>query len=599
MTDAKTVPAMLRWRIEQTPDRTAWQHRIGGDWAKVSWREFGERVRALSCGLRAGGLRHGERVAILCSTRLEWIEADLAALCAGGAVSTIYPSSTAEECGFILSDSGATVCFVESVDQLQKIIQIWDALPDLREVVLIEGSSAHDRVVTFSELARRGQAADRDVPGAFDANLEQIGPDDLATLIYTSGTTGVPKGVMLTHDNWVATTASAEEVIRPSLTGEDAQYLFLPLSHSFGKICEMIAIRIGLPTAVDGDIPYLVTGLKEVRPTFCGAVPRVFEKVYAGIHRKAKERGPFATKLLAWASRIGERGVRAQQQGLPLNLLERLQLSIAQRLVFRKIRDGFGGRMRCFISGGAPLAPEIAIFFYAAGLPVLEGYGLTESSAGSVSNRLDDLRFGSVGKAYPGVELRIAPDEEVLLRGRGIMKGYYNRPEATAEALDEEGWLHTGDLGRIDEDGFLYITGRKKELIITAGGKNIAPSKIENKIKAACPYVSQVIVHGDKRRYCVALLTLDVEAVTLLASERGIDGTDAAAWSKEPLVRAEIQSAIDAVNKTLPSFETIKRFAILDYDLSVEGGELTPSLKVKRRVLEARHLELLDGLYEG
>jgi len=591
----RTVPELLMTRIAATPQAVAWQHRQGGAWRDVTWEAFGARVRAIASGLRELGIARGDRVAILCGTRLAWIEVDLGALCAGAAVTTIYPSSTAEECRFLLQDCGARAIFVEDPRQLSKILEVWHDLPDLERAVLIDGEPPDARATTLDALADRGERADAADPGAFEERVAAIAPEDLATMIYTSGTTGRPKGVRLTHDCWIATTAAAEEVVRPSLRGDDSQYLFLPLSHSFGKVLELAAIQIGLPTAVDGDLAYLVTGLREVRPTFCGGVPRVFEKVHAKIHAQARERGAIAARLLRWAERIGVAHARRRLAGEPISPWLALRFAVADRIVFRKVNHGFGGRVRCFVSGGAPIAPDLAAFFHAAGLPVLEGYGLTESSAASVMNRLDDLKLGTVGKPNPGVELRIADDGEVLLRGRGIMAGYHGLPDETARALDAEGWLHTGDIGQLDADGFLTITGRKKELIITAGGKNIAPARFENLLKSRCHLVSQVLMHGDRRPYCVALITLDPEAARELAPEGASDDDIA----RSPAVRAAVEAAVAEVNRELPSFETVKRFALLPRDFSVESGELTPSLKVRRAVVAQRHRATLDALYDA
>lgn len=598
MTEPQTVPALLRWRLEQTPDAVAWKHRVDGRWRDVTWSGFGARVRELSASLRHLGAGPGDRVAIVSSTRLDWIEADLAALCAGAATTTVYPSSTAEDCRFILEDCGARICFVEDETQLAKLASVWDELPALDHAILFDGASDDPRVHRLNDLIIQGASVHASAPDAFAERAAAVQPDDLATLIYTSGTTGRPKGVMLTHDAWIATTASAEEVIRPSLTGDDLQYLFLPLSHSFGKVLQMIAIRVGLPTAVDGDIPYLVTGLAEVRPTFCGAVPRVFEKVHGRIHARAQLKGPLAHRLLQWSEGVGAQIAEHRQRGTTPSLWLKARYALAWRLVFQRIYQGFGGRIRCFVSGGAPLAPELAAFFCAADLLVLEGYGLTESSAASVSNRLHDFRFGTVGKPYPGVELRIADDGEVLLRGRGIMRGYLGLPDQTAQAIDPEGWLHTGDLGAIDDDGFLSITGRRKELIITAGGKNIAPARFEGRLKARCSLVSQVIMHGDRRKFCVALISLDPDALVAWAETLGLDDPSLPAAADHPAVREALSEAIEAVNAELPSYETVKRFAVLDHELTVEGGALTPSLKVRRAQVEARYRSRLDALYE-
>jgi long-chain acyl-CoA synthetase len=600
MSGARTLPELFLDRVATSPDATAWWHRVDGAWCAVTWAAFAERVRAVADGLRARGVDPGERVGLLAPTRLAWIEADVAAMCAGAAVTAIHAACTTEEVRYILNDAGVATVFVDGPEQLAKVQAAWPALPALRQVVVFDGGPSDDpRILSYEALIDEGRAAGARDPAAFEALARRVAPDDLATLIYTSGTTGQPKGVMLPHAAWMATLAGVDAVLRPSLQGDDAQYLFLPLSHSFGKVLALVAVQLGVPTAVDGDLGHVVDGLREIRPTVCGAVPRVFEKVHAKVLSQARDRGVVAYTALRWASSVGAEAVEHRLAGRPLPPLLRLRFGAARRLVFDRIREGFGGRMRCFISGGAPLAPELARFFYAADLLVLEGYGMTESCAASVSNRLDDFRFGSVGKPFPGFEARIADDGEILLRGPGVMRGYHGLPEATAEVIDADGWLHTGDLGHVDDDGFLYVTGRKKELIITAGGKNIGPARFEGLLKVRSRFVSQVVMHGDKRPYCVALVTLDPDGARTLASEIGRPGAPADDPAVLAAARDRIGATIAEINRELPSYETVKDFAILPRDLTVEDGDLTPSLKVRRRIVEDKHRAVLDALYRA
>ena len=425
--------------------------------------------------------------------------------------------------------------------------------------------------------------------------IAAVGPADLATLIYTSGTTGKPKGVMLTHDNWLF---EAETIADLSILGPtDKQLLFLPLAHSFGKVLEVAFIRLGVNTAIDGVIDDLVVNLAAVRPTIMAGVPRVYEKVYNRVVTGAREGGGLKYRIFQWALDVGGRVSRLRQKGAQPTGLLAFQHRLADKLVYSKLKARLGGRLRFLISGGAPLSRAIAEFFHACDILILEAYGLTESSAGSVGNRPERYKFGTVGIPYKGVETRIAEDGEILLRGRGIMQGYYKLPEDTAEALEPDGWFHTGDIGHLDADGFLSITDRKKDILVTAGGKNIAPQNIEGQLKAACPYVSQVVMLGDRRPFCVALITLNEETTGKWAREHGIDYKDYADLASRPAIQHLIRDGLEAVNATLASYERIKDFHLLDHDLSQETGELTPKMSVKRKVVEARHKDILDGFY--
>ncbi|GAA2788017.1 long-chain fatty acid--CoA ligase [Nonomuraea dietziae] len=547
---------------------------------------MGERVRPLALGLAALGASAGSRVSILCSTRLEWVLTDLAVLATGAATTTIYPSNTAAECAFVINDSGSTLVVAENDDQVAKLVSVRDEMPDLRHVLVVDGTASEDGwVIPLDQVSGEGD---------FDAMVDAIKEEDLATLIYTSGTTGRPKGVELTHDNWLY---AAEAVRRIDLIGpDDLHYLWLPLSHSFGKLLQVVMIDIGVPTAIDGRLDKIAENLGELRPTFMAAAPRIFEKIHNTVAATVRREGGAKLRIFEWAKQTGIRVSKARQRGAAIPLTTRLEYALADRLVFGKLRARFGGRIRYFISGSAPLSQDIAEFFDGAGLTILEGYGLTESSAGSFLNRPDSVRFGTVGPPLPGTEVRIAEDGEVLIGGRGVMRGYHGLPEETAATLDD-GWLRTGDIGELDEAGRLLITDRKKELIKTSGGKYVAPTYIEGRIKAACPYLSHVFVHGDRRNFCTALVTLDMEVVRPWAAAEGLPD-EAEKLREHPRMREEVAKAVKQVNQTLASYETVKEFAILGTDFSVETGELTPSLKVKRKVVEQHFGDTLDAFYK-
>ncbi len=581
-----SIPTLLRDRIAATPDAEAYRTPSGDGWSSMSWREVGERVRELALGLAELGAGPGTRVSILSSTRLEWVLCDLAVLATGAATTTIYPSSTAAEAAFVITDYGSTIVIAENDEKLAKLTSVREELPGVTKVVVIDGTPGDDGwMITLDSV--RGE-------GDYDALVDAIGPDDVATLIDTSGTTGRPKGVVLTQDNWLYAAGAVGGL--GLLSGDDLHFLGLPLSHSFGKLLEVVMIGTGVPTAIDGRLDRIADNLGVLRPTFMAAAPRIFEKIHNTVAATQQREGGVKLKIFTWARATGVRVVRARQRGAAVPLTTRLEFAVADRLVFSKLRARFGGRIRFFISGAAPLSQEIAEFFDAAGLTILEGYGLTESSAGSFLNRPDSVRFGTVGLPFPGTRVRIAEDGEILIGGRGIMRGYHDLPEETAEAL-EDGWLHTGDIGELDAEGRLSITDRKKELIKTSGGKYVAPTHLEGRIKAACPYLSHVFVHGDRRNYCTALVTLDMDVAGPWAASLGLPA-DPEELREHPRMREEVERAIERVNAEQASYSTIKKFAILAQDFTVEGGELTPSLKVKRKAVEQRHGDTLDAFYQ-
>jgi long-chain acyl-CoA synthetase len=598
----RSVVDMFHHRVAASPDAEAMYGRRGSEWYSLTWRQCGERVRRIACGLASLGLEKGQRVSILAMTRPEWVLMDLGILAAGGATTTIYTSNTPEECSYILANSESAFCFVENAAQADKLVAERGKLAGLRRVIWLDGeppsggpTSGDPWMMGFAELEAQGEVWDRDHPGRIDEVAAGVGPEDLATVIYTAGTTGLPKGVMLTHDNWVYEGEAIEQL--ELLTPEDKQYLFLPLAHSFAKVLELAFIRVGSPTAVDGDIDALVENLGTARPTIMAAVPRVFEKVYNRVVSGAKEGGALKYRIFLWAVAVGRQvsalRQRQQQPGGWLAFKHRL----ADKLVYSKLKARFGGRIRFFISGGAPLAREIAEFFHAADILVLEGYGLTETSAATFVNRLHHFKFGTVGPPVPGTEVKIADDGEVLVKGRGVMKGYYKLPEATAETLEPDGWFHTGDIGEVDGDGFLKITDRKKDLIVTAGGKNVAPQFVENLLKASSSFISQAVMIGDRRPFCTAIVTLNGDTVGAWAREAGIAFDGYAELARNPRVKELMWGEVEKVNSRLASYETIKKIHVPENDFSQEGGELTPKMSIKRRVVEKKYAAVIDSFY--
>jgi long-chain acyl-CoA synthetase len=593
----RSVPELFLARVGRTPSAEAFRWPEGARWRSLSWVEAEGRIRSVSSGLRALGVSSEEVCAILSSTRIEWVLADYGILFAGGATSTIYPSSTAEECAFILADSGAAVAFAENAEQLEKLASRRGELPALRHVVVFDGPGSPDGwAIPFADLEERGRAWDAAHPGAFEEAAAEVRPDALATLIYTSGTTGRPKGVELTHAAWVSQSKAVQDsgiLDHP----EPIQLFWLPLAHSFGKMIGTAQLRIGFPTAIDGRVERLVQNLGEVRPTFVCAVPRIFEKVYAKVMAGAREGGAVKAAVFRWALGVGRERARLRRAGRRPGPLLAAQHAAADRLVLSKVRRLFGGRLRFFISGSAPLSKDIAEVFDAMGVVILEGYGLTESSAATHVNLPRTRKLGTVGPALPGIGVRIAEDGEVLMRGPWIMRGYRGLPERTAEALDADGWLHTGDVGFVDSEGFLAITDRKKDLIKTSGGKYVAPTELESKLKALSPWVGQALIHGDRRNYVSALVTLDAEAIARWATANGLAGRALPDLARAPEVKALVQRDFDKLNATLPRFATVKRFTILTREFSEAEGEVTASQKLKRKVIEQRFQAELDAMY--
>ncbi len=583
---------LFRERITATPGSEAFRRQTPTGWESLSWAQTKEQVYEIAAGLIDLGVEAEHRVAIAAGTRLEWILADLGITCAGGATTTVYPSTTAEDVSYILADSGAVVAIAEDAAQAAKLTGA--DLPDLKAVVLIDGEGDGDKVISWAQLVERGRKLLAKEPGAVDARIDALEPESLATLIYTSGTTGRPKGVRLVHDNWTYEGHAVTElgILQP----DDVQYLWLPLSHVFGKMLIAIQLQIGFATAVDGDLTKIVENLGVVKPTFMAGAPRIFEKVRAKVTLTSQDAGGLKSKIFDWAFAVGLAASRRRQSREALTRKHSVQLAIADRLVFRKIRAVMGGQIKFFVSGSAALSRDVAEWFDAAGMTVLEGYGMTETSAATFVNLPTDTRIGTVGPPLPGTEVIIAADGEILVRGPGVMRGYHNLPGATEEVLTADGWLHTGDIGQL-ADGFLTITDRKKDLIKTSGGKYVAPQKIEGIFKAVCPYASQIIVHGEGRKFISAMITLDPETIVEWAEANGLAGKTPEELAADPKVRELISGYVDELNGKLERWETIKKFVILPRDLTVEDGELTPSMKIRRKIVEKQHMDQLDDLY--
>ncbi len=591
-----TVAHLFRDRVAKSPQGEAFRFAEDDSWSSVTWTEVRERAYRLAAGLIALGVSPEDRVAIASSTRYEWALTDLAVMCAGGATTTIYPTTIAPDVAYILANSGSVVAFAEDDDQVAKLWERRVDLPEIRRVVTFDGASDGEWVISLAELEQMGAELLATNSSAVDDRIDALTKDQLATIIYTSGTTGRPKGVRLTHDAWTYEAAAVDSI--GILNSSDLQYLWLPLAHVFGKVLLTLPLQIGFPTAIDGRVDKIVDNLAVVQPTFMGAAPRIFEKAYGRITMMMAAEGGLKEKLFLWSVSVGRDVAAMRARGEePAGMLAK-KLALADKLVLHKVRQRFGGRIRFFISGSAALNKDIATWFDSIGLTILEGYGLTETSAASFVNRPSTNTIGSVGWALPGTEARIAEDGEVLLKGPGVMQGYHDKPEDTAAALDAEGWLHTGDIGELDERGFLKITDRKKDFFKTSGGKYVAPSLIESTFKGLCPYVSQFMVYGADHNFVTALVTLDPDAIKEWAEVHGVAG-EYSAIVTSPQARDMVQVYIDNLNGNLNRWEQIKKFTILDHDLTIEDGDLTPSLKLRRKAVSEKYQETLDALYSG
>jgi long-chain acyl-CoA synthetase len=566
----------------------------GGEWFALSYRELADRVQDLSIGLMEMGIRPGDRVAILSENRPEWAIADYACLTARCTNVPIYPTLPSRQAEFNLRDSGASAVFVSSREQMEKVLEARERLPALRHVITFDEDATGPNVLGLEQVYACGRAARARRP-SWQAEALAADIDDIATLIYTSGTTGEMKGVMLTQGNIASNVTTCCTMF--SFSQDDECLSFLPLSHIFERMFGHYSMfHSGVLINYAEHVDTVAADMQRWRPTLMASVPRLYEKIYGRVLDQVRSSSPPRQRIFHWAKRTGEEAVDRRLARRPLSLGLALKHWFADRLVFAKLRARTGGRLRFFISGGAPLSADIAKFFHAAGMPILEGYGLTETSPVIAVNTFQHTRIGTVGRPIPGVEVRIADDGEVLTRGPNVMAGYYQKPQATADAVDPDGWFHTGDIGQLDTDGFLCITDRKKDLIVTAGGKNIAPQPIERLAKTS-KYVSNAVMLGDRRRFPIMLIVPNFQTVAAWAAQQGIPAADGAGLLARAEVRQEMERAVRATLKDLAHFEIPKKLLFLPQDFSVETGELTPTLKVRRRVVEERHRLAIEALY--
>jgi long-chain acyl-CoA synthetase len=622
-TATRTIADVIPRAVVEHPDTPAVRYKHDGEWHDVSYSQLGEIVQEIALGLIDVGIEKGERVCILANTRPEWSYTDMALTETGAVVVPIYQTNSPEECLWVMSDSGARAIVCEDEQQLAKIAAVRDRLPDLRTVIVMDppagemdppagetdkaggstaelspagetdkadGSTAELSAITLAEVRERGR---RRSPEELHSRRATISPTDPYTFIYTSGTTGPPKGCVLTHGNYRAIMDMVSEI--GQIEGDEVIYLYLPLAHAYALLIQLAAFDLGTTIAYfGGDTKQIVAELMEVKPTYLPSVPRVFEKVYTIAHGAIEAQPPEERAQTEAAIELGGRvrDMLARGEEIPEEL--RKPFEEAEEKLFKNVRAVFGGNVRRATSGAAPIAREILEFFWASGVPVLEGYGMTETATAATISTIENHKFGTVGRPFPGVELKIAPDGEVLIKGPNIFQGYHHNADASFGAV-ADGWLHTGDLGSIDEDGYLSITGRKKDIIITAGGKNLTPANIENDLRQ-CRWISQAVMQGDKRPYPVILITLDAEEIAPWARERELP-EEIAVLCKESAVQELIGVEVERVNSRYAQVEQVKRFAVLDRDLSQETGELTPTLKVKRNVVSEKFAAVIDSLY--
>jgi long-chain acyl-CoA synthetase len=586
-TNSKTLADLLPLAAQTYGDAPAVRYKDGEGWVNKSFNEVQEIVRPLALGLAELGVQKGDRVSILGNTRPEWTYFDFAALSIGATVVPIYQTNSPEECRYVLENSDAKVVVVEDDEQLQKVREVRDQLPQLQHVVRMTGNS--EDALSLEELTAKGSGDD----ARWQALYSAVTPADICTFIYTSGTTGPPKGCVISHGNYRAMLDMVNST--SVIEGEDVTYLYLPLAHSFALLIQLGSFDLGATIAYwERDPLKILPNLAELKPTYFPSVPRIFEKIYTAANSGIEKEGGLKKAIFNWAIGVGKKMRAVERNGGQPGFLLKRQYAFADEKVLSKIRNLFGGKLRLAVSGAAPINPEILSFFDAAGVLVLEGWGMTETSTAATISTPDDFKVGTIGKPFPGCEVRIADDGEILVKGPNVFQGYHKNEEATKETI-VDGWLHTGDIGEIDSDGFITITGRKKDIIITAGGKNITPANLEADIKQH-PLVSQCVVVGDRRPYLVALVTLDPEDAVTYAKEHGLP-EDAAQLAGNADVKASIEAHVEEINKNYARVEQVKKITILPNDLSQESGELTPTLKVKRAVVASKHEQEIEALY--
>ncbi len=588
-TGSRTIADLMAIAAVKHADKVAVRHKVGDLWVDVTYAEVGLIVSEIGRGLIALGVQSGDRVAILCETRPEWTYADFGVTSAGAVVVPVYPTNSPQECEWVVGNSEAIAVICEDARQVAKIVEVRERLPNLTTIIVVDPSGDVGDAIAMDEVRTKGRQLEL---SELTARYSAITPEDPFTFIYTSGTTGPPKGCVLTHGNY-RSVISMSESLNVLSEGEDV-YLFLPLAHAFAILIQLLSFDLGSSIAYwTGDPQKIVAELIETKPTYFPSVPRIFEKLYTLASKAilAKMSPDQFAEMVAMGVKVRDMQIRGEELPGPLIAA----FASADEQVFANVRALFGGNLRQAVTGAAPISKEILEFFYAAGVPVLEGYGMTETATVATYSTIEHHRFGTVGRPLPGCEVKIASDGEILIKGANIFRGYYKNDDASFGAVID-GWLHTGDLGSVDGDGYVKITGRKKDIIITAGGKNLTPANVENDLKQS-RWISQAVMHGDRRPYPVVLVTLDSDEITAWATEQGLP-LEIAALAQEPRVRAMIQEALDSANQKYANVEQVKKFAILDHDLTQETGELTPTLKVKRNVVNEKYAAIFDALYD-
>ena len=595
----KTMNDVFHNRVHKYGNRLAIEKKMSGVWHKATWNEYYDRARAVGLGLWSLGVRKGNMVSLLSENRLEWLYADMGSLGIGACIIPVYPTLASEEIEYILNNSESKVVVPENKNQLKKILEIVDKCPGLEKIIVMEEKDAvgHPKIMSFNNLMELGQKKHAEDPTLFEKLAQEVTVDDLATIVYTSGTTGLPKGAMITHGNIFWVVKSLDAIRPPFASDEDCTVPFLPLSHVFERIAgHFYGMYCGITASYAESIETLLADFEEKRPTMILAVPRVCEKVYQKIMAQVKEQSPFKQKIFAWGQKVGNRISERREKHRRISFFLKLKYKIAYAIIFKKLQDKLGGRVTWMTASGAPTAEEIIRFFNAAGITVIQGYGMTEATAPATMQSMADYRIGTTGKPIPGMDIKIAEDGEIIIKGGNVIKGYWKLPNETRDAFTSDGYFMTGDIGMFDDDGNLLITDRKKDLIITSGGKNVAPQKIENMFKSD-PLFTQFIVIGERKKYLTGLCNINPEEAATLAGEEGIAFNNPADLLENPKFLEIVQKHVDERNKHLGAYENIIKIRIVKSDFSQEGGELTPSLKLKRKVVLQKYNNLIDEMY--